>query len=104
MAVFYEIPLSANPQRFSISLSGIEYQLRVTYQNVTDGGWSIDIADKNGVAIVSGIPLVTGVNLLAQYDYIGFAGRLWVQSSGDTDALPTFDNLGTGSFLFWVTD
>lgn len=104
MATFYEIPLSAAPQKFVITLSGIDYQLRLTYANADGGGWVLDIADKQGTPIVQGIPLVTGANLLEQYPHLGFTGRLWVQGSQDPDAVPTFDNLGTGAFLFWVTD
>lgn len=104
MPNFYEIPLSATPQQFTVSLSGIDYQMRLTYADADGGGWVLDIASNQGVPIVQGIPLVTGANLLEQYDHLGFAGRLWVQGSPDPDAVPTFDDLGTGAFLFWVTD
>jgi hypothetical protein len=104
MPKFFEIPLSPNPQRFTISLSGTEYQLTLAYRSAPGGGWVLDISDKQGAAIVQGIPLVTGADLLAQYKHLGFAGRLWVQSSVNPDDVPTFDNLGNASFLFWVTD
>lgn len=104
MANFFEIPLSPNPQRFTIALSGVEYQLTLAYWNVDQGGWTINIADKQGTPIVQGIPLVTGADLLAQYKHLGFVGRLWVRGAVDPDAVPTFDNLGTESLLFWVTD
>lgn len=97
----YEIPLSAEGQRFSISLSGTEYQLRVQWRNAADAGWTLDISDSSGNAIVNGIPLVTGCNLLAPYGHLGFTGVLWVQTTADPDAVPTFDNLGDASHLYW---
>lgn len=104
MPKYYEIPLSPDPQRFTIALSGVEYQLTLAYRNAEEGGWVLDIADKQGTAIVQGIPLVTGSDLLAQYRHLGFTGRMAVQGSIDLTAVPTFENLGTESFLLWVTD
>lgn len=102
MANHYEIPLSADAQRFKVLLSGIEYQMTLIYR--PGAGWVLDIANRQGVAIVSGVPLVTGADLLAQYAHLGFSGRLWVRGSIDPDEVPTFENLGSESFLFWVTD
>jgi len=104
MAQYFEIPLSPSPQRFNITLSGIEYQLTLAYRNSNQGGWVLDIADKQGVVIVAGIPLVTGADLLAQYRHLGFAGRLWCQGTIVSEDVPTFDNLGTESLLIWVTE
>ncbi|MDW3684910.1 hypothetical protein RA280_24780 [Cupriavidus sp. CV2] len=100
----FEIPSSATPQRFRITLSGVEYQMTIQYRKAGGAGWVLDIADANDTPLVGGIPLVTGVNLLGQYAYLGFGGRLWVQGAGDPDDVPTFDDLGTGSHVFWVTD
>lgn len=104
MANYFEIPLTATPQKFTVSLSGVEYVITLKYQFVTEGGWFIDIADANGVAIVNGVPLIVGANLLGQYTHLGFKGRMWVQTANAPDATPTFLNLGTEAFLYWVTD
>lgn len=104
MARCYEIPLTPTPQTFSISLSGAEYQLTFAYRAVGGSGWVLDVASKTGAPLVSGIPLVTGVDLLAQYAYLGLGGRLWVQGAGDPDNQPTFDGLGVGSRLLWIVD
>lgn len=101
MAV-YEIPLSPTPQRFSITLTGVEYNLTVKWNAAPDAGWAVDIADAFGAAIVSGVPLVTGADLLAQYAYLNFGGQLVVQTDHDTDAVPTFENLGETSHLFFL--
>lgn len=99
----YEIPLTATPQKFSVDLSGTTYQLTVKYHDVEMGGWVVDIADASGNALVNGIPLVTGCNLLEQYAYLEFGGKLMVQTSNDPDAVPTWGNLGDKSHLYWVT-
>ena len=102
MSVF-EIPLSNAPQIISAILGGITYQLTLSYKNVAEGGWVMDIADASGNLLVSGIPLVTGVDLLAPYAYLGIAGKLRVQTTSNPDAVPTFDNLGADGKLYWVT-
>jgi hypothetical protein len=99
----FEIPLTAVPQTFSIALAGVTYNLTVQWRNNANAGWVLDIADINDVPIISGIPLVTGADLLEQYAYLGIGGRLGVLNNGGVDELPTFDNLGTGSHLIFVT-
>ena len=104
MANFYVIPLTPKAQVFKISLGGTDYWLRLTYIDTDEGGWLLDIADANNKALVNGIPLVTGCNLLKQYNHLGFAGRMWVQTTSDPDAVPTKVNLGTDALLYWVTN
>lgn len=104
MPTFYEIPLTPDPQRFTVTLSGVDYRITVQYRAAGGAGWVLDIADTTNGPIVSGIPLVTGVDLLGQYRHLGFAGRLWVQGAADPDDVPTFEDLGIGSHVFWVTD
>jgi hypothetical protein len=104
MATYSTIPLQAQPQSFTITLSGVTYTLTIQYRNVAMGGWILDIADSNNNPIIQGIPLVTGANLLAQYAYLGFVGTLWVQTQSDPDAVPTFTNLGTDGQVYYVTN
>ncbi|WP_455154516.1 phage baseplate plug family protein [Cupriavidus campinensis] len=104
MPTFYEIPLSPDPQRFTVTLSGVDYRMTVQYRDAGGAGWVLDIADAKNLPLVSGLPLVTGVDLLSQYRYIGFGGRLWVQGSANPDDVPTFEDLGIGSHVFWVSD
>ncbi|VFR31931.1 probable bacteriophage protein STY1063 [plant metagenome] len=99
MAV-YEIPLSPTPQRFSILLGGTSYQLTLRYRE----GWFLDVADATGTPMLSGVPLVTGIDLLGQHRHLGFAGALRVQGAAHPDDVPTFDDLGVGAKLYWVTD
>lgn len=113
MPTYYEIPLSGAPQRFNITLpnqtgGNVAYSLAFQYRDadisIAGGcGWTIDIVDQLGNQLVCGIPLVTGADLLGQYAYLALGGHLGVSSDGDPDAVPTFDNLGTGSHVYWVT-
>ncbi|RQZ31531.1 hypothetical protein DIE14_01040 [Burkholderia sp. Bp9017] len=104
MTTFYEIPLTPDPQTFTLTLSGVTYTMTVQYRAAGGTGWILDVADANGNPLVAGIPLVTGIDLLGQYAYLGFGGRLWVQGAANPDDVPTFDDLGVGSHVFWVTD
>lgn len=104
MGSFFQVPLQAQPQVFTINLSGVTYTLTLRYRNTTQGGWVLDIADSSNKPILQGVPLVTGANLLAQYAYLGFVGALWVQTADDPDAVPTFSNLGTDGLLYYVTN
>lgn len=100
MAVF-EIPLSPTPQSFSINLAGVVYNLNFAYRDAPEAGWLLDIADANGVSLVAGIPLVTGADLLAQYEYLGIGGVLYVLSDDNAADVPTFTNLGVTSHLYF---
>ena len=96
------VPLISAPQTLSISLNGVIYNLTVTW-NVPSQAWLLDIADTNGNNLLNGAPLVTGCDLLEQYAYVGIGGSLYVLSSGDVTAMPTFLDLGTQSNLYFVT-
>lgn len=98
----YEIPLTAQQQTFTIALVGIDYVLTVKW-NLQNASWVLDIADANSNALLTGIPLVTGADLLEQFAYVGIGGQLRVQTDNDVDAVPTVDNLGTTSHLYFVT-
>lgn len=97
------IPLANGPQTLSISLAGTLYNLRL-YWNVPAQLWLLDIASASGTALLSGIPLVTGVDLLDQYQYLGFGGSLYAQTDNAALTPPTFDNLGVTGNLYFVTN
>lgn len=99
----YEIPLAPQAQTFSILLNGANYALTLMWRSVDAlGGWVLDIADAYNNPLVQGIPLVTGCDLLGQYQYLGFGGGLWVLTDGDSTAIPTYSNIGSLSHLYFV--
>lgn len=101
MTTYYEIPLSSQPQSFTIPLAGATYSMTVKW-NWVNASWVLDIADSSGNAIVSGIPLVTGADLLEQFSYLNFGGKLVCQTDNDPDAVPTFANLGTTGHVYFL--
>lgn len=101
----FEVPLSGIPETFSLALNGTTYQLTVQWRANGLGGWILDIADVSGNAIISGIPLVTGTDLLAQHKHLSIAGgsALYVTDTTGGDETPTFNNLGSDTHLVLVT-
>ncbi|AFC85923.1 phage baseplate plug family protein [Frateuria aurantia] len=96
----YQIPLDAAGQTIQAMIGSVQYQLTVQWRKFS--GWVLDIASTDGTALVSGIPLVTGVDLLGQYGYLGIGGSLLMATNADPDAVPTYENLGTTSNLYFV--
>lgn len=101
MSTPFEIPLTPEPQAFSIALAGVTYNLRVTW-NDPQASWILDIADSSGNPLIQGLSLVTGTDLLGQYGYLNIGGQLVVQTDHDPLAAPTADNLGINSHLFFI--
>ena len=66
--------------------------------------WALDISGPDNLPLVQGIPIVTGADLLGQYEYLGIGGKIFVQSSGDLDAVPGFADLGASGLVFFVTE
>jgi hypothetical protein len=119
------IPTSAQAQIFTIQLAGVTYNMRLTYHTV-DGGlegvapsgydsdsdqvidlnnlsnWTLDIFDVGNNPIVCGMPLIPGIDLLYQYQYLKLGGALIVSSPPDFDRVPSFTDLGTVSQLYFV--
>lgn len=99
----YEIPLRPGPQILSVQLGAENYILRLLFAAAVDGGWMMDILDASGTALIAGLPMVTGADLLAQHKHLGVPGALYVATDGDPDAPLTFDTLGTTGRLYFVT-
>jgi hypothetical protein len=98
------IPLLNIPQDFTITLSNKELRIVSKWNSANEGGWVLDIYDaETNLPIVVCIPMVAGADLLEQYEYLGLNGRLVVFTDGDEMAVPTIDNLGTESNLYFQT-
>ncbi|MDE9553375.1 hypothetical protein KKJ06_19745 [Xenorhabdus bovienii] len=69
-----EIPLRAENQQFDIQLGGINYRMQLQWRDCA--GWILDIMQGNSEPVVTGIPLVFGVDILEQHRYLGFNGSL----------------------------
>lgn len=101
----FTIPLVNVPQQFQISLAGKEYVMTCKWNDSIDAGWAVDFSDAiTEEPIVANIPLVTGVDLLRGLEYLGFQGSLFILTDGNQFSVPTLDNLGIESNLYFQTD
>lgn len=101
MTTPYQIPLSPKAQSFFIQLGAVSYLLTFRWNSVS-AAWMLDIASADRVPLVSSIPVITGLDLLAPHKHLGFTGALIAQTDNDPDVVPTFTNLGTGGRLYYV--
>lgn len=98
----FEIPLINSPQTLTVQLGGKTYVLSLQW-NIPNNSWTLNISTESNVPILSGIPLVTGADLLEQYGYLGLNGGLYAFTNGGPTLPPTFTNLGTLGHLYFVT-
>jgi predicted Zn-dependent protease with MMP-like domain len=101
MPTLYELPLAAGPQKFTVLLAEAVYQLTLRWRDPAPG-WVLDIADQAGNPILQGTALVTGADLLGQYQYLGIGGQLWVARDAVGDAVAGFADLGVDTHLYFV--
>ena len=91
-----EIPLTNSSQTLKTQINGITYCLTIIWRDPF--GYFLDIADSGGNPLVSGIPLVSGANLLTQYTHL-FDYALVMLSDRQINGVPTNINLGTDTHL-----
>lgn len=90
----YALPLEATPQRLSINLLGVSYNLQTRW-SAAQGAWLLDIRDADNNLIYGPIPLVTGADLLGQVKYLNIGGALIIQNTAaPIGAVPNFTSLG----------
>lgn len=101
-----EITLSADPnQKYTVAVPGdkrnIEFIITQSF-NEQANYWTISIYDKTGTPIVMDVPLLTGQDLLEQYQYLNI-GSLYVINYGDsTIENPDSKNIASNFKLLWV--
>lgn len=100
-----DIVLNGNPnQTYSLTVPGdrqnIAFVLTQSW-NAEAGYWTIGIYDQTMKAIVLGIPLLCGHDLLEQFQYLNI-GSLYVVNIGDpTIEIPDDKNIGQNFKLLW---
>jgi hypothetical protein len=101
----YEIPVQPRRnQRLRISLGGTFYWLTLTW-NAYAGCWQLHIDSDQEVRLLSSLAVVTGLNILEQFDYlnIGNGGMMVAQADhAHPDDIPAWENLGETTHLFWI--
>ena len=97
----YQIPLTSGAQSFTINLGDVQYKMTLIYRDAYGGGWFLDMERTDETDAIFGIPLVLGVDLLAQHSYKNF-GHLYVEMDGGIKRRPTYEEIGTTVILKWT--
>lgn len=86
MELIGTLPVTSNAEEsFNIVILDVIYSMRQLWN--TFGFWTLDIMDEDGNAIVYGVKLVAGINLLYQYPHIPF--DLYIDQANE----PTRNNI-----------
>jgi hypothetical protein len=107
--ITYEIPTQAG-QPFSeqVTILGITYSLFFAW-NWVNQTWVVDWFDETGlVPLLRGMPIVTGSDLLEQYNYMRpgwhtIMTAITVGPDVNPDTVPDFYNLGGDGHLYVST-
>lgn len=98
----FKIPLKNIPQKFAIDLNGKSY-IMISAWNPEMPAWTLSLFDgETEQPIFACLPIVSGVDLLAQYGYLEIGGELVCQTDGDEFAPPTLENLGQEASLYYA--
>jgi hypothetical protein len=99
------IPINSAPgQTFNVavSINGAVYTFFVILAfNEVAAYWIMSISDANQNLLVQGIPLVTGLNLLRQYQYLGIGSIYLINTTGVDIDYPNNNDLGSDFHLVW---
>lgn len=99
----FEIPLRPIAQTLTTFLRATQYGLTLKWNDPAQC-WMMDIADANGNQVISGLPVVTGADILEQFAYLDVGkGGMITQTDHDADAIPTYENLGVQSHVYYLT-
>jgi len=100
------IPLTTNPNQTFISTlpidnKNIELKFYIRY-NTEAEYWTMSITDvSTQTLLIDSLPLLTGFNLLEQYDYMGIGKAFIIKSGSPNTENPDDTNLGTDFLLGW---
>lgn len=101
MSEVYEIPTAPRNQTFRIALAGTEYQITQRYCAAAEA-WLVNIDTVDGAAKIHGLMLVTGADLLSQFEHLGLGGAIVVQSDNDPDEVPSRETMGSTGHLYYL--
>jgi hypothetical protein len=110
MAVYTIPTIPSRLQKFKVTINGLDYGMRLLW-NKASSCWVIDIYTDGGDPLLMGMPLITGIDLLLQFEYLGIGKndetvtltQLIVMTYAvgvSPDTVPTWENLGTDGFLY----
>ncbi|MTC35812.1 hypothetical protein GKR67_14465 [Providencia alcalifaciens] len=94
-----EIPVTSKNQEMDVTLGDKAYHLKLTHNEFC--GWMLDVYTISRELMVGGIPLLSGINVLEQYRYLGFNGSLSLICEND-EMETSFHELGKGNKLYYL--
>ena len=104
---YYEIPLTTTPfdqKTFKLTLDGernINILLKLRYYDLYEL-WVADVCDNStGEELITGMPLVPGIDLLGQYAYLNIGSAQIVAVRPTTQEQPDNETLGSAWVLLW---
>lgn len=100
----YLMPLTNTPQSFVINVAGTDLLVTCKWNSSPDAGWVLDIMNNDSsIMIAANIPLITGMDMLNGLEYLNLGGSLVCYTDGGDFSVPTIDNLGDSSNVYFVT-
>lgn len=85
-----------------VELDGVVYTLRLRWSQRGEC-WHFDLADSDGVAILSGIRMVTGFPLLYRFRHLPVPpGEFYFFDLRDAGGMPTLDEMGDRYRFYYV--
>lgn len=106
---YHEIPLTTTPFAqitFKLTLGerNINILLKLRYYDLYEL-WVADVCDNtSGETLISGMPLVPGVDLLGQYSYLAIGSAYVMAIEPTTQEQPDSETLGSKWLLLWGDD
>jgi hypothetical protein len=103
------IPLTTDPNDTFSSTIPVNGENKTFYFflrfNEEANYWVMDLSDVNKNPIVSSIPLITGINILEQYEYLHI-GKAYIVKTDDSLLAdkPDINNLGDTFKLVWTNN
>lgn len=102
-----QVPLTTDPNSTFSSIipvngKNVKFYFFLRYNSEAEY-WVMDIMDSSRNPIISSIPLLTGINLLEQYEYLQIGKAYLVKTDDSLLAdIPDDTNLSTDFALLWL--
>jgi hypothetical protein len=101
----YEIPLTNDPDQtlaVTVPIGGVNINLRLRVRfNTQANYWWMTVADIKGNVLADAIPLLSGGDILGQFQYLGLGSAYVVNMGNSIMDSPDSTNLGTDFRLWW---
>ena len=101
----YVIPLTLDPdQNFKCTIPVNNLNLSLFFRvrfNTIANYWTLSVSDSKGNILIDNIPLVTGVDLLGQFGYMGIGSAMIINTGNASTDSPIDTNINSEFVLMW---